>query len=66
MSEGQPQPSGPDLAQGLALAELVDGAMLLGHVGDQAVLLARRGQECRRCARRRRHGPVPVMARQLP
>jgi NAD(P)H-nitrite reductase len=45
MSEGQPQPSGPDLAQGLTLAELADGAMLLGHVGDQAVLLARRGQE---------------------
>lgn len=45
MSEGQPQPSGPDLAHGLALAELADGAMLLGHVGDQAVLLARRGQE---------------------
>ena len=45
MSEGQPQPSGPDLAHGLALAELANGAMLLGHVGDQAVLLARRGQE---------------------
>jgi NADPH-dependent 2,4-dienoyl-CoA reductase/sulfur reductase-like enzyme/nitrite reductase/ring-hydroxylating ferredoxin subunit len=45
MSEGQSQRSGPDLAQGLAMAELADGAMLLGHVGDQAVLLARRGQE---------------------
>lgn len=45
MSEGHPQPSGPDLARGIALAELADGAMLLGHVGDQAVLLARRGQE---------------------
>ena len=45
MSEGQSQPSGPDLAQGLSLAEFADGAMLLGHVGDQAVLLARRGQE---------------------
>ena len=45
MSQGQSQPSGPDLAQGLALAQLADGAMLLGHVGDRAVLLARRGQE---------------------
>src|SRR6266511_3222400 len=45
MSEGQSQTSGPDLAQGLTLAELADGAMLRGHVGDQAVLLARRGRE---------------------
>ena len=45
MSEGQSQPSGPDLALGLAFAQLADGAMLLGHVGDRAVLLARRGQE---------------------
>lgn len=45
MSEGQSQPSGPDLAQGVAFAELADGAMVLGHVGDQAVLLARRGRE---------------------
>ena len=33
MSEGQPQSSELDLAHGLALAELPDGAMLLGHVG---------------------------------
>jgi NADPH-dependent 2,4-dienoyl-CoA reductase/sulfur reductase-like enzyme/nitrite reductase/ring-hydroxylating ferredoxin subunit len=45
MSEGQPQPEGPDLAQGVTLAQLADGAMLLGHVGDEKVLLARRGQE---------------------
>src|SRR3546814_10998611 len=45
MSEGQSQPSGPDLAQGVAFAQLADGAMLLGHVGDEAVLLARRGDE---------------------
>jgi nitrite reductase/ring-hydroxylating ferredoxin subunit len=45
MSEGQSQPSGPDLTQGLTLAGLADGAMLVGHVGDQAVLLARRGEE---------------------
>jgi nitrite reductase/ring-hydroxylating ferredoxin subunit/thioredoxin reductase len=45
MSEGQPRPSGPDLADGVALAQLGDGAMLLGHVGDEAVLLARQGEE---------------------
>src|SRR5690348_12079226 len=45
MSGGQSQPSGPDLAAGIALAELVDGALLLGHVGEEAVLLARRGEE---------------------
>jgi NADPH-dependent 2,4-dienoyl-CoA reductase/sulfur reductase-like enzyme/nitrite reductase/ring-hydroxylating ferredoxin subunit len=39
------QPSGPDLSQGIALSELADGAMLLGHVGEEPVLLARRGQE---------------------
>jgi nitrite reductase/ring-hydroxylating ferredoxin subunit/thioredoxin reductase len=45
MSEGTSQLSGPDFAQGLALAQLADGAMLLGHVGEQPVLLARRGRE---------------------
>jgi NADPH-dependent 2,4-dienoyl-CoA reductase/sulfur reductase-like enzyme/nitrite reductase/ring-hydroxylating ferredoxin subunit len=45
MTEETPQPSGPDFAQGLALAQLSDGAMLLGHVGEQPVLLARRGRE---------------------
>ncbi len=37
--------SGPDLAAGLVASELADGAMLVGHVGDEAVLLARRGIE---------------------
>jgi NADPH-dependent 2,4-dienoyl-CoA reductase/sulfur reductase-like enzyme/nitrite reductase/ring-hydroxylating ferredoxin subunit len=45
MSEGPSQPSGPDLAQGLALAEIADGIMVLGHVGDEPVVLARRGAE---------------------
>ncbi len=39
MSEGQPQAGGPDLAQGVTLAQLADGAVLLGHVGDEPVLL---------------------------
>ncbi|MBN9042044.1 MAG: pyridine nucleotide-disulfide oxidoreductase [Rhizobiales bacterium 62-47] len=38
MSQDQTSPSGPDLAQGVALADLVDGK-LVGHVGDQEVLL---------------------------
>ncbi len=45
MSEGQPQAGEPDLAQGVTLAQLADGAVMLGHVGDEPVLLARRGQE---------------------
>src|SRR5688572_15690269 len=44
MSEA-PQPSGPDLASGVAATRLADGEMLLGHVGEDAVLLARRGDD---------------------
>ncbi|SFV34316.1 apoptosis inducing factor family protein [Hyphomicrobium facile] len=39
------QPSGPDLTKGIAASELPTGAMLLGHVGDDAVLVARQGEE---------------------
>ena len=45
MSESQPAASGPDLALGVAADDLADGGMLAGHVGDDAVLLARRGAE---------------------
>jgi 3-phenylpropionate/trans-cinnamate dioxygenase ferredoxin reductase subunit len=38
-------PSGPDFAQGVALADLADGVMLAGRVGDESVLLVRRGSE---------------------
>jgi NADPH-dependent 2,4-dienoyl-CoA reductase/sulfur reductase-like enzyme/nitrite reductase/ring-hydroxylating ferredoxin subunit len=41
----QSKPQGPDLAQGVAPSEVPDGGMLGGHVGDEAVLLARRGGE---------------------
>lgn len=34
---------GPDLTRGVAIDDLADGSMLAGHVGDEAVLLARRG-----------------------
>ena len=42
MVQEQSPPSGPDLIQGVSLAEFVDGK-LAGHVGDQEVLLVRSG-----------------------
>jgi NADPH-dependent 2,4-dienoyl-CoA reductase/sulfur reductase-like enzyme/nitrite reductase/ring-hydroxylating ferredoxin subunit len=44
MAEEQAGPSGPDLAQGVNSSEFT-GATLLGHVGDQDVLLVRAGSE---------------------
>ena len=35
--------TGPDLTLGVAIDNIPDGRMLLGHVGEDAVLLARRG-----------------------
>jgi NADPH-dependent 2,4-dienoyl-CoA reductase/sulfur reductase-like enzyme/nitrite reductase/ring-hydroxylating ferredoxin subunit len=37
--------AGPDLTHGIALDELADGGMLLGHAGDEQILLVRRGSE---------------------
>jgi apoptosis-inducing factor 3 len=45
MSEAQSTETGPDLALGTATDELADGAMLAGHVGNDAVVLARHGSE---------------------
>jgi NADPH-dependent 2,4-dienoyl-CoA reductase/sulfur reductase-like enzyme/nitrite reductase/ring-hydroxylating ferredoxin subunit len=45
MSQDDATPKGPDLAQRISLATLADGGMLLGHVGTEAVLLSRRGDE---------------------
>ena len=45
MAEEISAPPGPDLANGIALGELADGGMLTGHVGESAVLLARRGSD---------------------
>jgi len=36
---------GPDLRRGIRESDLADGAMLVGHVDEDAVLLARRGGE---------------------
>lgn len=41
----QAKPQGPDLTQGVPLGDLADGHMLGGHVGEEPVLLARRGGE---------------------
>lgn len=44
MAEDKTPPAGPDLAQGVASSDF-SGATLLGHVGDQDVLLVRSGPE---------------------
>src|SRR5215470_4298643 len=45
MAAGPSAPSGPDLTQGIAATDVPDNGMLAGHVGDEAVLIARRGSE---------------------
>jgi len=45
MAQDQDRPAGPDLTQGVALSELTDGGKLVGHVGEEEVLLLRRGME---------------------
>ncbi|MFL6290759.1 MAG: FAD-dependent oxidoreductase [Thermoanaerobaculia bacterium] len=45
MSGDKKQLPGPDLAQGISLAELPDGGQLVGHSGGEAVLVVRRGGE---------------------
>jgi len=45
MNETQSNLNGPDLAKGVALSELADGAMLLGHAQGEPVLLTRRGND---------------------
>ena len=43
MAQDSKKASGPDLAQGIPSADLAEGAMLTGHVGDDEVLLVRKG-----------------------
>jgi NADPH-dependent 2,4-dienoyl-CoA reductase/sulfur reductase-like enzyme/nitrite reductase/ring-hydroxylating ferredoxin subunit len=43
MSGDDNKPGGPDLTQGIPAADLAEGAMLAGHVGDDEVVLARQG-----------------------
>src|SRR3989442_12568113 len=41
----QSKPKGPDLTRGVPVGDVADGGMVGGHVGDDAVLLARHGDE---------------------
>ena len=45
MAQDQAAMIGPDLAQGVALAELADDGKLVGHAGGEQVLLVRRGTQ---------------------
>ncbi len=45
MADNQNKPGGPDLGQGILDEVLADGGVLAGHVGDEAVMLVRRGGE---------------------
>jgi apoptosis-inducing factor 3 len=45
MGTAQTNPAGPDLAQGVPADHLSDGRMVAGHVGDEPVLLVRRGND---------------------
>jgi NADPH-dependent 2,4-dienoyl-CoA reductase/sulfur reductase-like enzyme/nitrite reductase/ring-hydroxylating ferredoxin subunit len=45
MAENQGGPSGPDLTNGIPLSELPDGGKLIGRVGEEQVLLVRRGAD---------------------
>ena len=45
MGTQQSKPAGPDLALGIPIDDVADGHMLAGYVGDDAVLLARRGNQ---------------------
>ncbi len=45
MADQSGPPPGPDLAAGVPAGSVKDGGMIAGHVGGDAVLLARRGEE---------------------
>jgi NADPH-dependent 2,4-dienoyl-CoA reductase/sulfur reductase-like enzyme/nitrite reductase/ring-hydroxylating ferredoxin subunit len=45
MAENQAAPPGPDLTQGIRLSELQDGGKLVARVGEEQVLLVRRGAD---------------------
>src|SRR6516225_9600150 len=52
MAAEQSKPKGPDLGRGIPFGDVPDGSMLAGHVGDDAVLLVRRGKEFFACGAR--------------
>jgi apoptosis-inducing factor 3 len=43
MAQDDQKPAGPDFTAGIPSADLVDGAIMSGHVGDEAVILVRHG-----------------------
>jgi NADPH-dependent 2,4-dienoyl-CoA reductase/sulfur reductase-like enzyme/nitrite reductase/ring-hydroxylating ferredoxin subunit len=45
MGAAQSTPAGPDLLEGISVDDIPDGGMLAGHVGEESVLLAHRGDE---------------------
>ena len=71
--------TGPDFGTGVNVADVPEGAPLLGHAHGEAVVLVRRGKRsfrrrglvhalrraARRRARRRRHDPLPLAPRLL-
>ncbi|WP_028225419.1 FAD-dependent oxidoreductase [Paraburkholderia ferrariae] len=46
MANSSSSPSGRDLTQGIALEDIAEDGMVAGHVGGDAVLLARKGGKC--------------------
>jgi len=60
MAAEKAEPSGPDLAQGIALSAFTSET-LLGHVGDQDVLLVRFGPEGKIVERWNRMDEVGLM-----
>lgn len=50
----------PDLAQGIPLADIADGGMIAGHVGDRPVLLVRRADELFAVSARCPHYHAPL------
>ena len=45
MSAEHEKPAGPDLARGIRVSDIPEGGMIGGHVGEQSVLIARRGKK---------------------
>jgi nitrite reductase/ring-hydroxylating ferredoxin subunit len=60
MADDEKKPAGPDLTQGVPLQIVGDNGNLIGHIGDEDVLVVRRGDEVfaigARCTHY--HGPL--------
>jgi NADPH-dependent 2,4-dienoyl-CoA reductase/sulfur reductase-like enzyme/nitrite reductase/ring-hydroxylating ferredoxin subunit len=60
MAQNDKQPGGPDLAKGVAAADLPESGLLAGHVGHDEVLLVRHGDKISAIAAQctHYHGPL--------